>query len=54
MFMLRDGAGHVVVFDPPRQSTQIAGRFIATGGAIDAGEIPKYNYGQGPYAKNPT
>jgi hypothetical protein len=51
MFMLHDGAGHVTVFDPPKQPTQIVGRFVPMGGAIDAGQIPKYNYGVGPYEK---
>jgi hypothetical protein len=51
MFMLHDVAGHVAIFDPPTQPTQILGRFVSMGGAIDAGQIAKYNYGQGPYAK---
>jgi hypothetical protein len=47
--MLHDAANHVVVFDPPNQSIQIMGRFVPMWGAIDAGRVAKYNYGEGAY-----
>ena len=43
--MLHNGVGQVVVFDPPTGQVTIPGHFVPTGGAIDAGQIPKYNYG---------
>jgi len=45
IYMLYDDAGNVVVFDrPPTQPIDIGGHFApaATGGSIDAGQIPKY------------
>jgi hypothetical protein len=53
--MFRDAAGQVAVFDPPKQPITIVGAFVPSGGAIDAGRIAKYNYGEGAYSpKNPN
>ena len=54
MYMLYDDAGQVVVLDAPKQPIDMTGHFAPTGGSIDAGQIPKYNYGEGPYAKKPN
>ncbi len=54
MYMLYDDAGRVVVFDAPKQPIDIRGHFAPTGGSIDAGQVPKYNYGEGPYKKHPN
>jgi hypothetical protein len=49
--MFYDATGKVAVFDPPKQSTSIIGRFVPSGGAIDAGQVPKYNYDMAAIAK---
>jgi hypothetical protein len=49
--MFYDAAGKVAVFAPPKQPTQIIGRFVPSGGSIDAGQVPKYNYDMGAIAK---
>jgi hypothetical protein len=51
--MFRDAAGQVAVFDPPKQPITIVGAFVPSGGAIDAGRIAKYNYGEGAYKDSP-
>ena len=50
---IRDAAGQVAVFDPPKQPITIVGAFVPSGGAIDAGRIAKYNYGEGAYKDSP-
>ncbi len=52
MYMLYDDAGRVVVFDVPKQPIDIKGHFAPTGGAIDAGQIPKYNLWGGSLQKD--
>jgi len=51
----QDGAGHGVTLQAPVPAQTVMGHFVptASGNAIDACQIAKYNYGEGVYKNTP-
>ena len=54
MWMMYETSGYVSRIDAYKWPVMINGQFRPTGGGIDTCQIPKYNYGEGPYAKKPN